>query len=41
LRLLPRLPTLLLLQEAVNGLVTHTSEAMTTQGRRPQLVRWT
>ncbi len=41
LHLLPRLPTLLLLQEAVNGLVTHTSEAMTTQGRRPQLVRWT
>ncbi len=40
LRLLPRLPTLLLLQEVVNGLVTHTAEAMTTQGRRPRLVRW-
>src|SRR5712692_655176 len=33
--LLPRLPTLLLLQEVVNGLVTHAAEAMTTQGRRP------
>lgn len=40
LRLLPRLPTLLLLQEVVNGLVTHAAETMTTQGRRPQLVRW-
>ncbi len=40
LRLLPRLPTLLLLQEVVNGLVTHAAEAMTTQGRRPHLVRW-
>src|SRR6266851_9755082 len=41
LRLLPRLPTLLLLQEVVNGLVTHAAETMTTQGRRPRLVRWT
>ncbi len=41
LRLLPRLPTLLMLQEVVNGLVTHAAEAMTTQGRRPRLVRWT
>jgi Fe2+ or Zn2+ uptake regulation protein len=41
LRLLPRLPTLLVLQEVVNGLVTHAAEAMTTQGRRPRLVRWT
>ena len=40
LRLLPRLPILLLLQEVVNGLVTHAAEAMTTQGRRPLLVRW-
>ena len=40
LRLLPRLPTLLVLQEVVNGLVTHAAEAMTTQGRRPRLVRW-
>jgi predicted transcriptional regulator len=40
LRLLPRLPTLLLLQEVVNGLITHAAEAMTTQGRRPRLVRW-
>ena len=41
LRLLPRLPTLLVLQEVVNGLVTGAAEAMTTQGRRPRLVRWT
>src|SRR5258706_790481 len=41
LRLLPRLPTLLLLQEVVNGLVIYAAEAMTTGGRRPQLVRWT
>src|SRR5579859_1620709 len=40
LRLLPRLPTLLVLQEVVNGLVTHAAEVMTTQGRRPLLVRW-
>jgi len=40
LRLLPRLSTLLLLQEVVNGLVTHAAEAMTTEGRRPRLVRW-
>src|SRR5713226_8559212 len=40
LRLLPRLPTLLVLQEVVNGLVTHMAEAITTQGRRPLLVRW-
>jgi hypothetical protein len=41
LRRLPRLPTLLLLQDVVNGLVTGAAEAMTTQGRRPELVRWT
>jgi Replication-relaxation len=41
LRLLPRLSTLLLLQDVVNGLVTYAAEAMTTKGRRPQLVRWT
>jgi predicted transcriptional regulator len=41
LRLLPRLPTLLVLQKVVNGLVTQAAEAMTTQGRRPMLVRWT
>ena len=40
LRLLPRLPTLLVLQEVVNGLVDHAADAMTTQGRRPTLVRW-
>jgi len=41
LRLMPRLPTLLVLQEVVNGLVTGAAEAMTVQGRRPRLVRWT
>ncbi len=40
LRRLSRLPTLLLLQEVVNGLVIHAAEAMTTEGRRPRLVRW-
>ena len=41
IRWLARLPTLLLLQEVVNGLVTGAAEAMTSRGRRPQLVRWT
>ncbi len=41
LRVLPRLPTLLVLQDVVNGLVTYAAETMTTQGRRPLLVRWT
>ena len=41
MRLLPRLPTLVVLQKVVNGLVTQAAEAMTTQGRRPMLVRWT
>jgi Fe2+ or Zn2+ uptake regulation protein len=41
LPLLPHLPTLLLLQGIVNGLVLHAAGAMTTQGRRPTLVRWT
>ncbi len=41
LRRLARLPTLFLLQEVVNSLVTGTAEAMTSQGRRPELVRWT
>ncbi len=41
LRRLARLPTLLMLQEVVNGLVAGAAEAMTSQGRRPQLVRWT
>jgi len=40
LRLLPRLTTLLVLQEVVNGLVSHAADAMATQGRRPRLVRW-
>jgi predicted transcriptional regulator len=41
LRLLPRLPTLLVLQDVVNGLVDSAADAMTIQGRRPRLVRWT
>ena len=41
LRLLPRLPTLLLLQDAVNGLIMHAADAITNEGRRPRLVRWT
>ena len=40
LRLLPRLPTFLVLQDVVNGLVDSAADAMTTQGRRPRLVRW-
>ena len=40
LRLLPRLPTLLVLQDVVNGLVDYAADAMTTQGLRPRLVRW-
>jgi len=41
LRLLPRLPTLLVLQDIVNGLITHAAAVMTREGRQPQLVRWT
>jgi predicted transcriptional regulator len=41
LNLLPRLPTLLALQDVVNGLVDSAADAMATQGRRPRLVRWT
>ncbi len=41
LRRLPRLPTLLLLQDVVNGLVMGAAESMTRQGRRPELIRWT
>src|SRR5579859_3712048 len=40
LHFLPRLPTLLVLQDVVNGLVDNAADAMTTQGRRPRLVRW-
>ena len=39
--LLPRLPTLLVLQDVINGLITHAADAMAIQGRRPELVRWT
>ncbi len=41
LRGLGRLPTLLHLQDVVNGLVTGAAEAITVQGKRPELVRWT
>jgi len=41
LRRLARLPVLLVIQDIVNGLVTGAAEAMSNQGRRPQLVRWT
>ena len=41
LRLLPRLPVLLPVQDQINGLITHLAGAMTHQGRRPTLVRWT
>jgi predicted transcriptional regulator len=40
LRVLARLPTLLVLQDVVNGLITRSAEAVTSGGRRPQLVRW-
>jgi hypothetical protein len=40
LHLLPRLPTLLVLQDMVNGLVDYAADTMTTQGPRPRLVRW-
>lgn len=40
-RLLLRLSTLLVIQNVVNGLIVHAADAMTAQGRRPQLVRWT
>jgi hypothetical protein len=40
LRLLPRLPTLLVLQITVHGLADHAAEALTTQGRRLRLERW-
>ncbi len=39
-RWLPRLPTLFVLQDMVNGLVTRAADMITTQGRRPYLVRW-
>jgi predicted transcriptional regulator len=39
LRLLPRLSSLVLLQECINGLVAHAPEALAHQGRRSE-VRW-
>jgi predicted transcriptional regulator len=40
LRLLPRLSTLFVLQDVVNGLVDSAADAMTIQGQRPCLIRW-
>ena len=40
LRLVPRLPILLPVQDIVNGLVIHAADALPVQGRRPTLVRW-
>jgi DNA-binding MarR family transcriptional regulator len=40
LRLLPRVPVLLALQTAVNGLVCGAAHALTLQGRRAHLVQW-
>jgi Replication-relaxation len=40
LHLLPRLPCLLVIQDVVNGLVSHTADAMARQGKRPALIRW-
>ena len=39
-RLVPRLPLLLSVQDLINGLVIHAGDALTMQGRRPTLVRW-
>lgn len=39
-RLLPRLPVYLLLQDLVNGLVSHASKALAHQGRLARLVQW-
>lgn len=39
-RLLPRLPVFLLMQDLVNGLVLHASAALTQQGRRASVTQW-
>jgi hypothetical protein len=39
-RLLPRVPVFLLLQDVVNGLVRHASLALTDQGRHARMVQW-
>ncbi len=38
--LLPRLPTLSVLQQFVNGLVSHVAQSFSLQGLRPDLVTW-
>ena len=40
LRLLPRIPALLALQTAINGLVNGAADALTQQGYRARLVQW-
>lgn len=40
-RLLPRLPVFFVMQDLVNGLVSHASAALTQQGRRASVVQWT
>lgn len=40
IRLLPRLPVLLTVQDLVNGLVTGAATALTRQGRQARLVQW-
>ncbi len=39
-RLLPRLPIFLLLQESVNSLVSNAGTALTSQGRHARLIQW-
>ena len=39
-RVLPRLPVWAPVQDLVNGLVTHASAALTSQGRRASVVQW-
>lgn len=40
IRLLPRLPVFVPIQELVNGLVSHASAALTHHGRRADVVQW-
>jgi hypothetical protein len=39
-RLLPRLPVLLLIQDLVNGLVTGTARALAEQGHQARMIQW-
>jgi len=40
MRLLPRLPLFLLLQDAVNGLVSNAGAALTSQGHHARMIQW-